>query len=818
MKEEFHYMRTLKKTLALVLVVAMVLSFGIIGASADFTDVKADNDYKEAIDVLVGIGVINGMDNGKFEPDGSLTRAQAAKIIAYLMLGATNAENMSNAAAQKFDDVPTSHWAAGYIEYAANLGIINGVGDNKFDPEAALSSAAFTKMLLVALGYQAGTENLTGESWVINTATLAVSAGISDSDISVSATRTITRAEAAQLAFKALQARTVKYTGGTSMEVNGITITSGAVRSYVENTKKSDYRGETNGDEYMQFCEQYFPKLTKTNATKDDFGRPSTYQWKLSNRVIASGSKTPDLVYTTQVTGGTIYSDLGLTANLNDANSVTTYTDGTATSQTTTDMQILRGDTGSNAKNKFGGNGAVTEVYYDADSNTAIIVIITPYLGVISAVRTSSAANDAYVTVVPASADAKKVSNFASGNFDTTGFNRNDVVLYTVAKTGNNNTSSDYVVKSVSLAKSDNLTATSVVTSGTPSFVSGGTTYKYSAGFDTTKGIINDFNAHTVYFDNYGYVLGTDSVAGASEPIMLVYNAGQKVTDWGVQNDSHVAGLLYSDGTMRTVDTGNVAATKGKLVKATVNNGIYTLTNAGTSVNASELKLTNGVSRFTWGNDVYYANANTVFYVKTGTTNNPVYTAYVGIANVPGFNAGQAKGEIVGTSGNVVTAVYIENAIPTGTTTSDRVFVSNLGVQTVRTSTGDYYVANAVVNGDIQQLNLVNTPTAGVYNSMSTSSDGLVSLGATVSNSFTNQAIIVDRGTIYIPSTESGATTRFGYTSDVAVYMYTATGIEVSSLSAIGNVEGSGNNVSYDGFYTTTTAGVIDAIYLTVHA
>jgi hypothetical protein len=210
-------MRTLKKTLALVLVLAMALSFGVIGANAAFTDVAADNEYTEAIEVLTGIGVINGMTATTFAPNGTLTREQAAKIISYMLLGASNAQLISNATSQVFSDVAATRWSAGYIEYCANIGIIAGVGDGKFDPEGALTTAAFTKMLLCALGYKADVEKFTGDSWAINVASLAVSAGVYDSGIAISATTTITRAEACQLAFLALQARLVEYVGGTEI-------------------------------------------------------------------------------------------------------------------------------------------------------------------------------------------------------------------------------------------------------------------------------------------------------------------------------------------------------------------------------------------------------------------------------------------------------------------------------------------------------------------------------------------------------------------------------------------------------------------------
>ena len=104
-------MRTLKKTLSLVLVVAMVLGLCVVGASAynkveDFTDDvdKIGDAYYEAVGVLTGIQVIDGMTETSFQPQGNYTREQAAKIIAYMMLGKADADSLRCTKAP-FDDV-----------------------------------------------------------------------------------------------------------------------------------------------------------------------------------------------------------------------------------------------------------------------------------------------------------------------------------------------------------------------------------------------------------------------------------------------------------------------------------------------------------------------------------------------------------------------------------------------------------------------------------------------------------------------------------------------------------------------------------------
>ena len=166
-------MKNLKKVLALSLVVVMI--FGImITASAKldaYTDAEQIN-YTEAVDLLTGIGVLEGMTSTTFEPQGTLTREQAAKIITYLAVGSTAAEAM-RAVAAPFDDVAANRWSAGFIAYCVNEGIINGRGDGTFGPTDKVTGLEFAKMLLCLIGYGANDEFI-GEKWAVETAKVAL--------------------------------------------------------------------------------------------------------------------------------------------------------------------------------------------------------------------------------------------------------------------------------------------------------------------------------------------------------------------------------------------------------------------------------------------------------------------------------------------------------------------------------------------------------------------------------------------------------------------------------------------------------------------
>ena len=130
----------MKKFLSLVLALTMAMSLVTISAGAkDFTD-DSKITYKEAVDVVSSLDIVDGYTDGSFNPTNTLTRGAAAKIICNLILGPTTADALS-ADTAPFKDVPVTNEFAGYIAYCSQQGIISGYADGTFRPAGTLTAA-----------------------------------------------------------------------------------------------------------------------------------------------------------------------------------------------------------------------------------------------------------------------------------------------------------------------------------------------------------------------------------------------------------------------------------------------------------------------------------------------------------------------------------------------------------------------------------------------------------------------------------------------------------------------------------------------------
>lgn len=163
-------MSTLKKILALSLALAMILSVSVFaGYTTDsYKDAAAiDKDAAEAVELMYALDIMTGDEKGNFNPNATITRAEVAKMI-YVILNKGNDDKAATyAVANLFTDVPSTAWYAGYINYLAALGLVNG-SEGKFYPTNPVKTAEAAKMLLTAIGYNATDRQYTGANWAKN--------------------------------------------------------------------------------------------------------------------------------------------------------------------------------------------------------------------------------------------------------------------------------------------------------------------------------------------------------------------------------------------------------------------------------------------------------------------------------------------------------------------------------------------------------------------------------------------------------------------------------------------------------------------------
>ncbi len=204
-------MKTLKKTLCLVLAVVMVVGVLILPASAATYEDDAKITHKEAVEVLTALKILTGDAEG-FRPGDTLSRAEAATVITKLLQTPAIAARYP-AGKTGFADVDgdkTVDWASGFIAFAASQGIINGT-EKGFEPNDNVTGTEFAKMLLCALGYDAVTEGYIGNLWDVNVISRALTVKLDDGIEDFEYDEDLTRDNMAQMAYNALNATMVGY-------------------------------------------------------------------------------------------------------------------------------------------------------------------------------------------------------------------------------------------------------------------------------------------------------------------------------------------------------------------------------------------------------------------------------------------------------------------------------------------------------------------------------------------------------------------------------------------------------------------------------
>ena len=522
-------MRILKRNLAFMLAMIMALSLTAFAGYEDYPDVD-ELTYVEAVDVLTELGIVEG-SNGKLLPTGNLTRAQAAKLIAYTMLGKKAADALQ-ADVATFVDVPTYHWAAGYVEYCANEGIVGGNGDGTFAPEANVTASQFAKMLLCAVGYGEKGE-FTGANWDDAVNSLATKLGVFDENLDVVFANAVTREEAFLYTFNALtKVMEVTYSADADEYYSGTVFNS---------IKKFD-EDETLGAKLYDL---------NTKDGEDVFGHEGYFWYKNNKKITGLYIEEADAVYTTAVKGNVIYSDL----DLRETTYATVIINGEVQDDEVQLKKGLKNDLLDDNNEKFMGNGVLTEAYLDEDTMEVTLIVVDTYLAQVTDVN---ADDDEIDLDIYFSEDNCIVTE--SDIVTKMDLEKGDYVLVTYA---DNDVQSIKAVEEV-LGQLDNRGQSSTYTT------MDGTKYSHSAN------LIQDCNVAGTHvcaqpetyapawdvdmvmmLDEYGYMIGLIPAEGAAklEGYVLVRDSQGSTTEVFLNQGSVKAEVMFMDtGDVEVVD------------------------------------------------------------------------------------------------------------------------------------------------------------------------------------------------------------------------------------------------------------------------
>ena len=700
----------MKKLLALVLALVMTMSLVTISNAADFADAK-DIDNKEAVEVMNAIGVLIGDENGKFNPDANLTRAQAAKIICVMLLGQTAADGLNLKA--NFSDV--SGWAESYIAYCASQGIVAGVGNGKFDPDGQLTGYQFAKMLLVALGYKADLEGMTGADWQVATAKLALNAGLTDG-MSIALSKTLTRDEAAKMAFNTLTATMVEYSNGVNVSTSdGTQVTVNAVRTKVGHTTTTGYKA-TGNDEYTQFCEQYFSKLklTSTTSTDDAFDRPAS-EWSFKGVKVGTYAKEAAFTYTASASGSTTsakLSNMGI-KGYKLAAGVKAVTNGVPANNALTSINDIP---------SLLGNGTKVEIFVDEDDIETITDVIVIKTQLMQIDRINKSAKTVALKKVDNAGEAiAKVGEDDTGYAALSAMKADDYVLVTYVRNSDNNA---YVVSSIDVpaAVTGKLTRVSTSNNSVNGVTVAGTAYSLAA----TKG--NAFNGLnnssiaankdcTVYVDSYGYAVYIKDVT-ASTTYIVYADTYSSLVDGKIV---HIVSGYDMDGVKTTLNVGTVSTSslsKGAVYSYTTttdNSADYVINTTAVASKTAEIKKSDAQY-----DGKFYADDVKFLFVSTTKDNSNTITSVDSVSVKSGKQAvasGVTTYAILNSDNEVTTVVVIGEAdVAEGSSVAYvKKFVGYAGkVDSKETYLYDLYIDGELVKG-VQSKQNVSANTFVTY-------------------------------------------------------------------------------------------------------
>ena len=569
-------MKNFKKVLALVLVLASLLGLATMaGAATEYKDAdKINADYTEAIKVLDLIETMQGYPDGNFKPTATITREEAAKVIAIFDNKDADISTYYTSINPFTDE--KGRWGESYVGYGYRAGIIAGMNATTYAPTSNVTGTQFLKMALVTLGYDQEKEGFVGTSWAVNVLALAKKIGLID-DLADGwkPEKDLTREEAAQILLNALNAETVEYAqeaksadfkpttnadGAWVFKGKLYLTVAGAVKTGNKLYKDFDLKKEDSTDAFYR----PYTKWTKDNVSVEIMKAPKvtfTKKFSACELLVALGVKESDTK--TKIFIDKVYCDGDDTVDFDDYD---IYDDACKNADDEAYWKHGNSNCPDATGAKHGAQGTLTQVFYngkDADGNKHYtITSIETWLGKVTKVTNKTTAHDNHVKsdgAVKLNAYFNNLQTLEENNYDycgkmdeaghtghcaalenanddgvteltfndPTGLKKDDYVLFTYSfrtLDDDGDETDDYkCVQTVDVTegKDGRLSGHKFGASAgsDPSETRIGTEYvkdsqHFHMGYDLSKS--NEYGTYTFFYDAYGNVIGMKDSADSS--------------------------------------------------------------------------------------------------------------------------------------------------------------------------------------------------------------------------------------------------------------------------------------------------------------
>lgn len=186
--------------------VAIILAVPFMAQAASFQDVPENTVDFNAVEYLKAKGVVSGYSDGTFQPQKTINRAEALKII--LLASGLSGESATEI---DFPDVGTADWFYGYVRRGVEKDIVRGYDDGSFKPGNNINVAESLKIILLSFAMElpASVQNdpypdVPKSLWYANYAEYARAKQIiwSQDNGNLDAGRDITRGEFARIIYR----------------------------------------------------------------------------------------------------------------------------------------------------------------------------------------------------------------------------------------------------------------------------------------------------------------------------------------------------------------------------------------------------------------------------------------------------------------------------------------------------------------------------------------------------------------------------------------------------------------------------------------